>query len=112
MRMPPPNQDSTPIGHPAVTSDGLSQLMDLSDRGEHDELRRELETMTSDVHRTCTPGILLTETEKLLDEALWHLRAGDIEEATYRLVQASAAYEPSIEDMDDDDDCDDEEEED
>jgi hypothetical protein len=83
---------TAPVGHPAVTADALWMLTDLVFHCEFVELRRELESLTAAVHCTSTRGTPLNETEKLLDEALWYLRAGDVDEMAYRLREAEDAY--------------------
>lgn len=92
------------IGHPAVTPDALWVLTDLALHCEHAELQRELEILLSSVHLTSNAGIPLTETEKLLDEALWYLRARDFDEATYRVEQAEDAYKEATHTHEDEDD--------
>ena len=52
------------------------------------ECIRQLELSAARTHHTSSPGVDLTESEKLVDEALWYARAGDWDEAIYRLEQA------------------------
>ena len=73
--------------------DTLFHLLWLAEHGERDELERELELATRSIHQTSTRGMKLSETEKCLDEALWYARAGEYDEALYRLQQAEAAFE-------------------
>lgn len=60
---------------------------------------------------TCSPGQPLTEQEKLLDEALWYARNGDLDEAAYRIGQAST-FDDDPDDEDDEDFGDEDEDED
>lgn len=60
-------------------------LIKLAHAGNQVDLVRALEFETRETHRTSAPGVKLSEDEKLQDEALWYARAGDLDEAAYRL---------------------------
>jgi hypothetical protein len=62
-----------------------ADLLRLARSGDQAELVRALELETRATHCTSTAGQPLHEGEKLLDEALWYARAGDLDEAAYRL---------------------------
>jgi hypothetical protein len=62
-----------------------SEFLRLARSGDAAELVRQLELATRETHATITPGQPLDESEKLLDEALWYARHGDLDEAIYRL---------------------------
>jgi hypothetical protein len=65
-----------------------AELLRLARAGDQAELVCALELKTRATHATSTPGQPLTESEKLLDEALWYARLGDLDEAKYRLSMA------------------------
>lgn len=67
----------------------MQELLRLARSGDIKELAIQLELMTRETHQTCQRGRLLSERQKLLDEALWYARHGDLSEATYRLEQAA-----------------------
>jgi hypothetical protein len=60
-------------------------LLRIARSGDQAELVRALELETRETHCVSTPGHPLTESEMLLDEALWYARHGDLDEAIYRL---------------------------
>jgi hypothetical protein len=62
-----------------------NRLLQLARSGDQAELVRALERATAFTHQINQRGVPMTETEKLLDEALWYARNGDLDEAAYRL---------------------------
>lgn len=60
-------------------------LIDLARKGEVAEMIRQLELKTAKTHHVNNPGVEMSESQKLLDEALWYAKAGDLDEAIYRL---------------------------
>jgi len=79
-----------------------AELLRLADDGDRVELVRALELETGRTHLTCEPGKPLTESEKLLDEALWYARAGDLDEATYRLSMVDEDEDEENDEWEDD----------
>jgi hypothetical protein len=60
-------------------------LIRLARAGDQQELVRRLEAITARTHDVSKPGIEMSESQKLFDEALWYARQGDLDEAIYRL---------------------------
>lgn len=65
----------------------MRELLKLARSGDVRELTAQLDLATRDQHHATVRGIKLSEAEKLLDEAYWYARHGDLSEATYRLEQ-------------------------
>lgn len=65
------------------------ELLRLARSGDVKELAVQLELATRETHQTRQRGQQLSERQKLLDEALWYARHGDLSEAKYRLEQAA-----------------------
>jgi hypothetical protein len=63
----------------------VSDLLDLARAGNQVDLVRALEFETACVHCVGQGGRQLTESEKLIDEALWYAKHGELDEAAYRL---------------------------
>jgi hypothetical protein len=65
-------------------------LLRVAERGDVAQLVERLDLAARSTHCTSTGGVPLTEDEKLIDEALWYARHGDIDEAKYRVSMLSA----------------------
>ncbi len=63
----------------------MKTLLETARSGDLANLIERLEHASRQTHETCTGGVPLSESQRLIDEALTYAKLGDLDEATYRL---------------------------
>lgn len=79
-----------------------AELLRLAQSGDQAGLVHALEIETSKTHHVTDRGLPMSESQKLLDEALWYARRGDLDEARYRLSMVEDHFEDDEDDWEDD----------